>query len=244
MRARGRKSGTRAFSRNCKDKGVASIIGAPHAPIGTIDTHLQMLWLEGQCEPVDDGPQNLEQLADAAVGLHVYRYTLHTHGYSRGAHGLAPPPHLCLVDEAVEDVSDGLAHKGPQRHELACRGIQGCSKRTKDRAAPPPRTVDAVEDGLEVVPLAGVLRVENFDELGAERRVDEALRGLGLHLRGVGGACKAGVIAAAGKGARKGRTHLWGHDEPQQELIDDLINGASVMSMAHSIGQFRAATHL
>ena len=57
-------------------------------------------------------------------------------------------------------------------------------------------TVDAVEDGLEVVALARVLTVEELDELEAKRLVRELLGHLGVHF---------------------GR-----HDESQEELVDHL----------------------
>jgi len=53
-----------------------------------------------------------------------------------------------------------------------------------------------VEDGLEVVALAGVLAVEELDELEAEGLIRELLGHLGVHL---------------------GR-----HDEPQEELVHHL----------------------
>ena len=55
-------------------------------------------------------------------------------------HAVVP---LRLKDEAVEDVVYGLAHKGPVDHEFA---------------------VDAVENGLEIVPLARVLRVKQLQQ--------------------------------------------------------------------------------
>mmetsp|Transcript_13026 Transcript_13026/g.38247 ORF Transcript_13026/g.38247 Transcript_13026/m.38247 type:complete len:450 (-) Transcript_13026:566-1915(-) len=82
---------------------------------------------------------------------------------------------LRLVDELVEDVVDGLADEGAVGHELA---------------------VDAVQDGLEVVALARVLRVEELEEPQEEVRVEVALHHLGVRL-----------VA---------------HDEAQQELVDVL----------------------
>ena len=68
---------------------------------------------------------------------------------------------LGLVDEAVEYVGDGLADERPVGHELS---------------------VDPVEDGLEVVPLAGVLGVEELHELEAELLVNVFLGDLGVDL--------------------------------------------------------------
>mmetsp|Transcript_13315 Transcript_13315/g.39612 ORF Transcript_13315/g.39612 Transcript_13315/m.39612 type:complete len:303 (+) Transcript_13315:741-1649(+) len=110
----------------------------------------EVLLLQRDCEAVDDGPQDLQQLADPVVALR-------------------------LVDEAVEHVGDGLADEGAVRHELA---------------------VDAVQDGLEVVALARVLRVEELDEVQAEGLVHVALGHLGVD--------------------------LLGHDEAQEELVDHL----------------------
>lgn len=70
---------------------------------------------------------------------------------------------LGLEYEAVEDIVDGLAYEWAVHHELA---------------------VDAVEHGLEVLALAGVLGVEVVEEAEHEGVVDVALGNLGV---GVGG---------------------------------------------------------
>eukprot|EP00983_Pelagomonas_calceolata_P134309 1162049-Pelagomonas_calceolata.AAC.7 len=85
---------------------------------------------------------------------------------------------LGFEDEAVEDVVDGLADEGPMYHELA---------------------VDAVQDGLEVVALARVLRVKQLQQLEDELLVDVLLGDLGIR-----------VI---------------GHDVAQQELVHNLHLG-------------------
>lgn len=97
---------------------------------------LLVLLLEGQREAVDDGAEDLEQLGDTVVSLG-------------------------LVDEAVEDVVDGLADEGAIRHELA---------------------VDSMEDGLEIVPLSRVLRVEEVEQPDEELCVDVLLDHLGVRL--------------------------------------------------------------
>lgn len=79
---------------------------------------------------------------------------------------------LRLVDERVEDVVDRLADEGAVRHELA---------------------VDAVQDRLEVVALARVLRVEQLEQPEEEVGVEVALDDLWVRL-----------VA---------------HDEAQQELV-------------------------
>mmetsp|Transcript_12392 Transcript_12392/g.30426 ORF Transcript_12392/g.30426 Transcript_12392/m.30426 type:complete len:213 (-) Transcript_12392:637-1275(-) len=64
----------------------------------SLEEHLVLL-LQGQREPVDDGPQYLQQLS----------------------HPIVP---LRLKDEAVEHVVDGLADEGPVHHELAIDAMQ------------------------------------------------------------------------------------------------------------------------
>mmetsp|Transcript_26440 Transcript_26440/g.55551 ORF Transcript_26440/g.55551 Transcript_26440/m.55551 type:complete len:418 (-) Transcript_26440:520-1773(-) len=115
-----------------------------------LEEELLVLVLERQRKAVDDRAKDLEEFGDAVMPLR-------------------------LVDEAVEDVVDGLSDKGAVRHELA---------------------VDAVEDGLEVVAFARVLRVEEVQQLHQKLRVDVLLD----HLR----------------------VSLIGHDEAQQKLIDVL----------------------
>mmetsp|Transcript_77790 Transcript_77790/g.168251 ORF Transcript_77790/g.168251 Transcript_77790/m.168251 type:complete len:509 (-) Transcript_77790:18-1544(-) len=70
---------------------------------------------------------------------------------------------LALVDNLEEHVLDSPADEGPQGHELA---------------------IDAVQDGLEVVPLAGVLRVEQLKKLQHEVLVDKALGDLWVDVVG------------------------------------------------------------
>ena len=66
-----------------------------------------------------------------------------------------------LIDKAVEHVRDGPADEGPVRHELA---------------------VDSVENGLEIVPLPGILAVEQLHELEAEALIDILFGRLGIDL--------------------------------------------------------------
>ena len=80
-----------------------------------------------------------------------------------------------LVDEAVEGVVDGAPDEGAVRHELA---------------------VHPVQDRLEVVPLARVLRVDQQDHLHDHVLVDVLL-----------GDLRVGVA---------------GDDEAEQELVDEL----------------------
>ena len=82
---------------------------------------------------------------------------------------------LGLVDETVEDVVDALADEGTVGHELA---------------------IDAVQDRLEVVALARVLRVEEVEQLDQKRLVNVLFD----HLR-------VGLVR---------------DDEAQQELVDVL----------------------
>mmetsp|Transcript_42707 Transcript_42707/g.106473 ORF Transcript_42707/g.106473 Transcript_42707/m.106473 type:complete len:335 (+) Transcript_42707:653-1657(+) len=79
------------------------------------------------------------------------------------------------VDEPVEDVVDRLTDEGAVRHELA---------------------VDAVQDRLQVVTLARILRIEQIEELDEEGGVNVLLD----HLR----------------------VRLVRHDKAQQELVDVL----------------------
>lgn len=74
---------------------------------------------------------------------------------------------LSLEDESVEDIVDGFADERAMDHELA---------------------VDAVEDGLKVLALAGVLRIKEVENAEHEGVVDVALGDLGI---GVGGDDKA-----------------------------------------------------
>mmetsp|Transcript_25204 Transcript_25204/g.70452 ORF Transcript_25204/g.70452 Transcript_25204/m.70452 type:complete len:265 (-) Transcript_25204:242-1036(-) len=80
-----------------------------------------------------------------------------------------------LVDDLEEDVLDGAADERAEGHELA---------------------VYSVQDRFEVVPLAGVLGVEELEQLHHEVLVHEALGNL--------------------------RVHVVGDDEPQEKLVDDL----------------------
>eukprot|EP00968_Pinguiococcus_pyrenoidosus_P014790 scaffold1350_cov249-Pinguiococcus_pyrenoidosus.AAC.16 len=79
----------------------------------------EVLLLQRYGEPVDDGAQDLQELADAVVPLR-------------------------LVDEAVEHVGDCLANERPVAHELP---------------------VDAMQDGLQIVPFPRILRVKQLDQI-------------------------------------------------------------------------------
>ena len=68
---------------------------------------------------------------------------------------------LRLVNEAVEDVVDGLPDERPVHHEL---------------------TIDAMQDGLQVVPLPRILGVEELQELEHKRVIDVLLPNLRVHL--------------------------------------------------------------
>mmetsp|Transcript_39496 Transcript_39496/g.102232 ORF Transcript_39496/g.102232 Transcript_39496/m.102232 type:complete len:344 (+) Transcript_39496:133-1164(+) len=82
---------------------------------------------------------------------------------------------LALIDDLEEHVLDGTADEGAQGHEL---------------------TVDAVQDGLQVVALPRILGVEELKQLQHEVLINKTLGDLGVH-----------VVA---------------HDEAQEKLVDDL----------------------
>lgn len=97
-----------------------------------------VLLLHRQGKPINDTPKDLQQLTDAAMPL-------------------------CLEDESVEDVVDGLANERTVDHELA---------------------VDSVEDCFEILALAGVLGFEEIKDAEHEGVVDVALGDLGVSVGG------------------------------------------------------------
>mmetsp|Transcript_30544 Transcript_30544/g.73209 ORF Transcript_30544/g.73209 Transcript_30544/m.73209 type:complete len:292 (-) Transcript_30544:350-1225(-) len=70
---------------------------------------------------------------------------------------------VTLVNDLEEEILDGLADEGPQGHELA---------------------VNSVKDGLQIVTLSWILRIEEIQELEHEGVVNEPFRDLRVHVIG------------------------------------------------------------
>ena len=117
-----------------------------------------VLLLQGQRESVDDGAQDLQQLPDTVVALR-------------------------LVDKAVESVADSAADETTMGHELACASnLVSHTARARTPHTASPRTVNAVQNRLQVVALTRILTIEEVDELQAELLREVPLGNLALHL--------------------------------------------------------------